>query len=42
MLFSAMDAFEGLLDPAIDAAGLAAFDALCDTSADATGDGTST
>jgi len=30
MLFSAMDAFEGLLDPAIDAAGLAAFDALCD------------
>jgi hypothetical protein len=42
MLFSAMDAFEGLLDPAIDAAGLAAFDGLRDTAADATGDGTST
>ena len=42
MLFSALDAFEGLLDPAIDAAGLAAFDGLRDTAADATGDGTST
>jgi len=42
MLFSALDAFEGLLDPAIDAAGLAAFDALCDPVTHATGDGTST
>ncbi len=42
MLFSALDAFEGLLDPAIDAAGLAAFDVLCDPATDAAGDGTPT